>query len=107
MGDHADVSKHVKAYLFVLAALALGTILTVVAAQIHVSTPAHIGIALLIAVVKASLVAAVFMHLKWERSIAIWWSLLFCAFFFFMLLLVPMLTMQDMDSPHVHHSIWG
>lgn len=107
MGDHADVSKHVKTYLLVFGALAVGTILTVLAAQIHVSTPAHITIALAIAVVKASLVAAIFMHLKWERSQSIWIALLFCAIFFAALMLLPVLTMEDMNRVGVEYGIWG
>lgn len=107
MGDHADVSKHIKTYMIVFAALAVGTVLTVLAAQIEASTPAHIAIALLIAVVKASLVAAIFMHLKWERSISIWIALLFCAIFFVVLMLLPALTMHDMNRIGVEHGIWG
>jgi len=107
MGGHADVSKQKTVYLFVFGALAVGTVLTVLAAQIEASTPVHITIALAIAVVKASLVAAIFMHLKWETSSSIWIALLFCAIFFVVLLLLPVLTMQDMNRIGVEHSIWG
>ena len=107
MGDHADVSKHIKTYMLVFAALAVGTVLTVLAAQIQVSTPVHIAIALAIAIVKASLVAAIFMHLKWEKSSSIWMALLFCAIFFVVLLLLPVLTVQDMNRVGVEHGIWG
>lgn len=107
MSDHADISKHVKLYIFVFAALAAGTVLTVAAAQIHVSKPVGIAIALGIATVKASLVALIFMHLKWERSFSIWVALALCAVFFLLLLLVPMLSMQDMYQPFVEYGIWG
>ena len=102
---HADISKHVKIYIGVLVALLVFTVLTVMAAQLHVSNLAHIAIALLIAVVKGSLVAAVFMHLKWEKSISIWWSLAICAIFFFALLLLPLLTMADMAN--AQPGTWG
>jgi len=107
MGDHADVSKHIKTYMMVFAALFVGTVLTVAASQVQVSTPAHITIALAIAVVKASLVAAIFMHLKWEKSFSIWIALLFCAIFFCVLMLLPVLTVQDMNRIGVEHGIWG
>jgi hypothetical protein len=32
------------------------------------------------------------MHLKWERSGAIWWVLLLCVIFFAVLILLPVLT---------------
>jgi len=105
-GAHADVSKHMKAYIAVFVALAIGTILTVAASRIHVSTPAHIGIALTIAVVKASLVAAIFMHLKWESAPSIWWVLLVCVIFFVVLMLLPSLTTHD-TPPQVVHGTWG
>ena len=68
MGEHADVSKHVKLYLCVFAALAAGTVLTVAAAQLPVSHTVGVAIALGIATVKASLVELIFMHLRWEQS---------------------------------------
>jgi len=105
-GSHADVSRHVKAYIGVFAALAVFTVLTVAASQIHVSTPAHIGIAMLIAVVKASLVAAIFMHLKWEKCWSIWFVLVLSAFFFAVLMLIPVLTANE-AMPEVLHGTWG
>lgn len=106
MGDsHAEISKHIKSYVAVFIALAIATVLTVLASLLDVSMGAHIGIALLIATVKASLVAAIFMHLKWERSISIWWVLGFCAVFFIALMLLPVLTVQE-SVPGVVHRMW-
>lgn len=105
-GSHADISRHVKAYLGVFAALAVFTILTVAASQVHVSTPAHIGIAMVIAVAKAGMVAAIFMHLKWEKAWSIWFVLVLCAFFFAVLMLVPVLTANE-AMPGVLHGSWG
>jgi len=97
-GSHADVSKHVRAYVGVFIALAAGTIVTVLASKLDTSGAWHVAIALLIAAVKASLVAAIFMHLKWERGISIWWTLVFCAIFFLVLIFLPVLTSHDLPA---------
>ena len=103
---HADVSKHVKAYLIVFASLLVGTVITVVAAQMDFHGHWNVVVAMAIAGVKASLVAAIFMHLKWERATAIWSSLALCAVFFIVLILLPVLTVQDMP-PQVILGTWG
>lgn len=104
--SHADVSKHVKSYIAVFIALAVFTVLTVLASGIEVSTPAHITIALVIAAIKATLVAAIFMHLKWEKGHAIWFVLALCAIFFVLLLFLPVLTTNDLPLA-VKHGSWG
>ena len=107
MGDaHSDVSKHVKAYLGVFGALAVLTVVTVLASKWDTTPTTGVVVALLIASVKASLVAIVFMHLKWERSVSIWWSLIICAAFFIVLLLVPLLAIND-HPPQVEMGTWG
>lgn len=95
---HADVSKHIKVYIAVFIALAIGTVLTVAANHLKVSHAVGIGIALLIASVKATLVAAIFMHLKWEKSLWIWSTLAICAAFFCFLLFIPLLSSRDMPA---------
>ena len=106
MGDaHSDVSKHVKAYLCVFGALAVLTVVTVLASKLDTSPGMGVAIALLIASIKASLVAIVFMHLKWERSISIWWSLIVCAMFFVVLMLLPVLAVTD-HPPQVQMGTW-
>jgi caa(3)-type oxidase subunit IV len=94
-GAHTDISKHIKIYLLVFAVLALGTIITVAAARVDFGGHKNLIIALLIAAVKASLVGAIFMHLKWEKSMSIWYSLGLCAIFFAFLLALPTLTTHD------------
>ncbi len=107
MGDsHADVSKHVRMYVAVFLALAVFTVLTVGVSRMEFSKPMHIAAALVIATIKASLVAAVFMHLKWERAQVIWGVLALCALFFVLLVLLPVLTMSDVP-PAVHVGTWG
>ena len=101
-----DISKHIKTYVAVFAALALFTLATVVAAQINASRAAHVAIALCLAGVKGSLVAAVFMHLKWERAALLWGIILLCVILVFALLVLPILTAQDLP-PDVHMQTWG
>lgn len=104
-GAHADVSKHLKAYYAVFAVLAVMTVVTVAVAQFHFSDVGNVVVALLIATFKASLVAAIFMHLKWERSPAVWWSLAICAMFFLVLIFVPVLTASD-HPPQSETHMW-
>ena len=103
---HADVSKHVKSYMAVFVTLAVLTVVTVLVAQVDISRWGNISLALAIATVKASLVAAIFMHLKWEKAAWVWFSLLLCAFFFLVLMAVPTLTVSD-HPPGVKIGTWG
>jgi len=106
MGEgHTDISHHRKLYMAVFIALAVFTVITVAASTLSVSSGMHIAIALIIATVKASLVAWVFMHLKWDRMISIWWMLALCAVFFVVLMVLPILTVLD-DPPQVFHGTW-
>lgn len=99
MGDsHADVSKHVKLYIGVFAALFVLTIVTVLASRVELGQVGNVALALVIALAKASLVAAVFMHLKWEKAPWIWWPLAMCAFFFVLLMALPALTAGETAS---------
>ncbi len=103
---HADVSSHVKIYVAVFVALAICTGLTVAAATQEFGGVWNVIIALFIAAVKATLVAAIFMHLKWERALWIWIPLTFCAAFLVVLMLLPVLTAQDLP-PQVRLGTWG
>ena len=99
MGDaHADISKHVRAYIGVFIALAIGTVVTVAASTVNFGGHWNMVIALAIALFKASLVAAIFMHLKWEKSVGIWWTLGICAMFFVVLMSLPVLTSHDLPA---------
>ncbi len=106
MGDaHADAGKHTRLYMGVFAALFVGTILTVVVSHYHYSDVGNVVVALLIAGAKASLVAAIFMHLKWEKAPWIWCPLALCAFFFIVLLALPVLIAND-HPPGVTSGPW-
>ena len=104
--EHTDIRKQVRIYIGVFVALGVLTVLTVAASYVHASAGAHIAIALVIAAIKASLVAAIFMHLKWERGVSIWWTLLFCAMFFTALIVLPVLTVEELP-PGVQRGTWG
>ena len=103
--SHEEVKRHVKIYFRVFAALAILTIVTVAASRIHFPGAGNIIVALVIAAFKASLVAAIFMHLKWEKSRSIWWVLAVCAVFFLALIFLPVLT-TELLPPQAHHGMW-
>ena len=64
-----DVKKHLKLYFGVFGALLVGTVITVWASYWHFDSMAvTVGVALLIACVKAFLVAGYFMHLTTEKK---------------------------------------
>ena len=84
-----DVRAHVRVYLMVFGALAVLTVVTVGAYYLHVPIHLAITIALLIASVKASLVALFFMHLKGEVR-AVMWTLMLTAVFFLALVTIPL-----------------
>jgi cytochrome c oxidase subunit 4 len=98
MGDHSSpesIKKSVRAYMFVFGALLVGTVLTVWASYINFgSTFMNVGIALLIASVKAFLVAGFFMHLISEKK-AIYATLAATAFFFVALMGLTLWSLND------------
>ena len=94
-GSHADIDKHVRAYIGVFISLAVLTAVTVGASHIQFGSHAvNIVVGLVIAAIKAGLVASVFMHLKWEKKI-IYWVLLICFVLFVVLMVVPGLIESD------------
>jgi caa(3)-type oxidase subunit IV len=62
------IQKHVRIYWMVFAALAVGTIITVAVANVHLALTLAIIVALIVASVKGTLVAGFFMHLFHERK---------------------------------------
>ena len=85
------VKRHVKIYVAVFAALAVLTVATVYVSYLHLPPLKAVGVALLIATVKGSLVALFFMHLISERQI-IFSILGLTVVFFAVLLALPALT---------------
>jgi cytochrome c oxidase subunit 4 len=92
--DPAEVKKTVRTYLTVGALLFLGTAITVAVNQVHLVVPLAITVALLIATIKGSMVASVFMHLSHEKK-WVYGALLLTVAFFIVLMMVPLLTISD------------
>ena len=70
--EAALVKQHVRVYVMVFAALAVLTIVTVAISYLDLPTAYAIGIAMVVATVKASLVALYFMHLISEEKVILW-----------------------------------
>jgi cytochrome c oxidase subunit 4 len=94
---HEDVRNHVRTYLKVFAALTVGTIVTVLASDIHWGIILGITVALIIATVKGSLVAAFFMHLSAERK-PIYWVLVLTATFVVVMVGLIMFARRDQQG---------
>ena len=92
--DPAEIRKSVRSYLTVFAMLMMFTVLTVAASRFHLAVPVAIAVALAIAAMKGSMVAAVFMHLSHEKR-WVYGTLLLTAVFFLGLLLLPLFTSLD------------
>ncbi len=89
--EAALVRQHVRVYVMVFAALAVLTVVTVAISYLHLPTHYAIGIALVVATVKASLVALYFMHLVSEEKVILW-LLLLCVAFVAVLMTLPVGT---------------
>lgn len=94
-----EVKKHVRVYIGVFVSLLILTGVTVGVSYLHLSISAAVGVALLVATVKGSLVACYFMHLISEKAM-LFWILALCAFFFVVLLLIPVITVSDNVGVH-------
>jgi cytochrome c oxidase subunit 4 len=93
--DHAaDIDRHVKVYITVFVALMVLTIVTVAISRFHLPVHIAVTLALLVAIVKGSLVACYFMHLISEKKV-IYAVLLVTVAFFIALLALPVLTVHD------------
>lgn len=104
--EHGDISRHIPMYIGVFAALAVFTVLTVLVSQIQATTSTHVMVALAIAAVKGTLVAAIFMHLRWEKTAILWVVLGLCAVSFVFLMALPSLIAFDLP-PGVRMGTWG
>ncbi|MFQ5490316.1 MAG: cytochrome C oxidase subunit IV family protein [Phycisphaerae bacterium] len=93
-----DLKQHVRVYITVFAGLAVLTVATVGASLLDMGTQWNITVALIIATIKASLVAGYFMHLISERQI-IYWVLILCAVFFVVLIFLPVLVNSEVGIP--------
>ena len=71
--DPAEVQKKIRTYLTVFGMLMIFTILTVTASRFHFAVPVAVTVALVIAAMKGSMVAAVFMEgrVAWGRPVGV------------------------------------
>jgi cytochrome c oxidase subunit IV len=90
-----NVQKHVRGYLMVGGLLLTFTALTVALSYVDFGTrKANVAVAMLVAAIKAGLVAAIFMHLAAEKRL-IYRVLLFTAIFVFALFWLTFLAWYD------------
>ena len=101
-----EIKKHVRFYIFVGTALLVLTIVTVLVSYHHFgshdSNVGNITVALVIAVLKASLVVAIFMHLMWDMLIkmkVIFKVLLITGVFFAGLMTLTLWSFHDEVGP--------
>ncbi len=103
MGDgHSkeDIKKHIRLYVGIFIALLVGTVLTVAAAKVDLGHTANIVLALVIASVKAFLVAGFFMHLTSEKKTI--YTILICTVVF-VIGLMTLTIMAHYDVPGAGH----
>jgi cytochrome c oxidase subunit 4 len=89
-----DIQKHVRTYVLVFVTLMALTVVTVAVSYLHLPTAGAVALALVIAMVKGSLVACYFMHLISEKKL-IYVVLAFTVIFFLAVLFGPLLTNLD------------
>ena len=87
--SHEEIKKHVKIYVTVFAALAVLTVVTVAVSYLHLPPAKAIPLALVIASIKASLVAMFFMHLISEKKLIFSILILAAVFLIAMMVLIP------------------
>jgi len=98
-----DFARHVRGYIYVFYALIFGTLLTVGASFVPFGNrEINIGVALFIAISKASLVACYFMHLISERKL-IYGIMTFTAVFFVGLMFLTVWSFGDLPLNTVTH----
>jgi cytochrome c oxidase subunit 4 len=89
--EAARVKEHLRIYVMVFVALAVLTVVTVGISYLRLPTATAISVAMVVATVKAGLVAGYFMHLLTEEKVILW-LLLLCLAFLVALMLLPVGT---------------
>jgi len=87
-GGHPKATR----YYAVWAALLVGTVLTLVLSRVHLPSPFHLLVAILIASLKSTLVVLFFMHL-WDHGGAN--RLVFVTSIFFVVLLIGLVVLDN------------
>jgi cytochrome c oxidase subunit IV len=99
--DPEAIKKSARTYMMIGGALFAGTVITVAVNQVHLGVAAAVTVALIIASIKGSLVASVFMHLSHEKK-WIYGALLLMLAFFIVLMSVPFFTLADGIGTPIH-----
>ena len=89
-----EFKKHLGKYYVVFVALLCLTAVTVGVSYLKLARPMAITVALIVASIKAGLVAGVFMHLLDEKKV-IYAVLLLTVLFFMLVMLLPSLTVFE------------
>ena len=92
--DPEAINKTIRTYMKVGASLLVFTGITVAANQLQLVVPLAITVALIIATMKGSMVASIFMHLSHEKK-WIYGALLLTVVGFIILMTVPIFTVMD------------
>jgi cytochrome c oxidase subunit 4 len=100
-----DVKKSIKTYFTIFGALMVLTIITVGVSYVHLPIAMAVIVALVVATIKASLVALYFMHLLHERKV-IYWVLALTAIFFIFMMFVPLFTNGDKIPGTIPGTVW-
>jgi caa(3)-type oxidase subunit IV len=98
--DLEKTQKTIRLYLTIGVALLVFTVITVAVNQVHLAVPAAITVALIIATMKGSMVASIFMHLSAEKK-WIYGALILTVLGFLILMTVPIFTIMDTIGAHV------
>ena len=101
--DVESVKKGIRKYVMIGAALYVFTVITVAVNQVHLAVPLAVTVALIVATIKGSMVAAVFMHLNHEKA-WIYGALILTVAFFAVLMCIPIFTTMDTIG---HPSAWS
>ena len=102
--DPAEIKKSIRTYGIVGGLLLVFTGITVAVNQVHLAVPLAITVALIIATMKGSMVASIFMHLNHEKK-WIYGALLLTVMFFIVLILLPNLTVMDTIGKPINQTI--
>jgi cytochrome c oxidase subunit 4 len=101
--DTIAFRKHIRQYIGVFVALLVGTILTVAVSYVHFGAEdSHVGnvtVAMVIATLKAALVAGFFMHLVSEKR-SIYTMLATTGVFFLGLIVLTVFAFYDTPGSH-------
>ncbi len=89
--EAARVREHLRVYVMVFVALGVLTVVTVAISYLHLPTALAISVAMVVATVKASLVAGYFMHLLSEEKVILY-LLVLCGAFLVFLFFLPLGT---------------